>query len=245
MSCVFSFTCQRETHAANGLFVLTRTQPLSCHPDLKEIIINSFITITENKWQWLKIYRCDCKCVYSPGWCYVTSVRSVEQIPFERSVNDNNKPVEAAWMNTFPATSLATAVLSWSPACSSELSHLGSCQRDRGQLLRRSSDCDPSVIYCVYVCVCKVLVAFSGTEHIFPIFSLPHVLGMTIPLIVQLSVVQKKRILNDLLLIANAPCAGLELLCWMLLIWVVMTEQELCIGTDRNFLAKKLKNTVF
>lgn len=159
MSCMFSlFTCQREARAANGWLVLTRTQPSSCHPDLKETVINSFITITDHKLQWLKIYRCDCECVYSPGCCYVTSVRSVEQIPFEHSVNDNNKPVEAAWMNTagFPATSLATAVLSWSPACSSELSHLGSCQRDRGQLLRRSSDGIPFVIYCV----CVFLVGF-------------------------------------------------------------------------------------
>lgn len=70
---------------------------------------------------------------------------------------------------------------------------MGSCQRDRGQLLRRSSDGVPSVIYCVCVScrLYKVLVTFSGTEHIFPIFSLFRVLGMTIPLRVQVSVVQE------------------------------------------------------
>lgn len=38
--------------------------------------------------------------LYSLGGRYITTVRTVEQIPFERGVNDKKKPVEAGWANT-------------------------------------------------------------------------------------------------------------------------------------------------
>lgn len=43
------------------------------------------------------VFVCICQLyLYSLGGCYITTVGTVEQIPFERGVNEKKKPVEAS-----------------------------------------------------------------------------------------------------------------------------------------------------
>lgn len=91
-------TCQG---GAPHLLVWIRTQSrLSC-PNIKEISIIFYVYRYWAAVTFIGVFVCICQLyLYSLGGCYITTVRTVEQIPFERGVNDKKKPVEAGWANT-------------------------------------------------------------------------------------------------------------------------------------------------
>lgn len=69
---------------------------LSSHPDLKKIFIISYSYRYGTAVRFSGAFVCVCQLhLHSLGGCYIITVRTVEQIPFELSVNDKKKPVEA------------------------------------------------------------------------------------------------------------------------------------------------------